>query len=282
MAYFPQPTLEDYYINRHGFDYRALNPLLPERLRLCDWEMFHENPSRHSVVHMQYYLYRLRIFRYHKALTHLFNTGQGVVMTRTAFTERGIVEAMHNLGWLPKGYLRGDGVRFFDWRNRYVHLRNMSLAITFQPHLTIYLDTPVDTCLERIKNDPDPMISNSKALTREFLVEIEAAFKNIVLPKQDHNMYVMMVDHPNHKSLDEVIDVIDDIEPINFEFDPHDSRFDCWNRKYHIFWYFDSRRRFTTLRYANELNKIMNIAWYDIAGLGDSITFGDLTLREAL
>jgi deoxyadenosine/deoxycytidine kinase len=282
MVYFPQPNLENYYINDHGFDYRALNPQLPERLRICDWEMFHENPSRHSVIHLQYYLFRLRLYQHYKALRHIFNTGQGVVMTRTAFTERAIVEAMHNVGWLPKGYLREDGARFYDWKHRHIFLRNMALSRIFQPHLCIYLDTPVDVCMERIRNDPDPMIANSKAHTREFLEEIETAFKDIVLPKQEHNMHLMAVDNTKQKTRDEVCDIIDDLSPLNFKFDHHDTRFESWNENYLRFFYFDSRRRLTSRSAAKEINAHLMSEWYDVAGLGDSITQADLTLREAL
>lgn len=282
MAYFPQPDLNDYYINRHGFDYMALNQLLPERLRYCDWEMFHENPSRHSLIHMQHFLFRLRVFDYYKALRHLFNTGQGVVLTRTCFTERAIVEAMHNVGWLPKGYLRGDGVRFYDWRHRYLFMRNMCLAPVYKPHLTIFLDTPVDTCLKRIKEDPDPMMSKSNANVKEFLEEVETAFKNIVLPKQDFNMHVMMIDYPEYKTVYEINDIIDDIESLDFEFDPHDYRFGDWDARYGSRWYFDSRWQFTTTKFAKKANDFMDVDWYDIAGLGDSISYGDLVLREAL
>jgi deoxyadenosine/deoxycytidine kinase len=283
MAYFPQPDLDSYFINDHGFDYRALNPQLPERLRVCDWEMFHENPSRHSTIHMQHYLYKLRLFDYYKALRHLFNTGQGVVMTRTAFTERAIVEAMHNVGWLPRGYLREDGARFYDWKQRYIYVRNISLSKLLQPHLCIYLDTPVDVCLDRIRNDPDPMIANSKAHTREFLEEIETAFKDTVLPKQEHNMHLLVVDNTKQKTRDDICDIIDDLSPLSFTFDHHDTRFETWNEKARPFFYFEHRRRLTCRETLEEANNTLGCCeWYDIAGLGDSITHADLVLRQKL
>jgi NADH dehydrogenase (ubiquinone) 1 alpha subcomplex subunit 10 len=282
MAYFPQPSLESYYINDHGFDYRALNPLLPERLRICDWEMFHENPSRHSVIHLQYFIFKLRLFQHYKALRHIFNTGQGVVMTRSVFTERAVVEAMHNVGWLPKGHLREDGARFYDWKNRYIFIRNLALSVVFHPHLCIYLDTPVDVCLERIRNDPNPMIANSNAHTGEFLEEIETAFKDVVLPKQEHSMHVVAVDNTKQKTRDEILDLIDDMSPLSFEFDHHDTRFETWNEKQYKFFYFDNRRKYTSRRAGIEMNQRLNPEWYDIAGLGDSITEADLKLRRAL
>lgn len=282
MVYFPQPDLESYYVNDHGFDYRALNPLLPERLRLCDWEMFHENPSRHSLIHLQYYLFKLRLNTFYKALRHVFNTGQGVVMTRTVFTERAMVEAMHNVGWLPKGYLRGDGVRFYDWKHRHNYIRNLALSALLKPHLCIYLDTPVGLCLDRVRKDPNPMLANSNAHTREFLEEIESAFKNVVLAKQEHNMHVLMVDNPKPKTRDEVCDIIDDLTPLKFEYDPHDTRFSDWDPLSRSKFWFWNRRRFTTRIAGDEINYNMEQSWFDIAGMGDCVTDADLKLRDLL
>ena len=280
MVYFPQVDLENLYINRSGYDYRALNPLLPERLRACDMEMFHENPTRHSVIHMQYNLFKMRLFQFFKVLQHIFNTGQGVVLTRSVFTERVFVEAMHELGWLPMGYLRGDGVRFYDWKVRYLYTRNLVLTSVPRPHLTVYLDTPVDTCLERIKNDPNPTVANSKALSREFLEGIENAYKNVVLPKQDFNGLVLNVDHPEHKTHDEIMDVVDDIEKLDFTYDHHDSRFEEWN-PFFAFWHHDFRRLYTSDRVLKFADKLIQ-PYYDIAGMGDSITDGDIKLKRAL
>lgn len=283
MTYLPQPDLDSYYVNDHGYDYRALNVLLPERLRLCDWKMFHENPARHSMIHMQYYLFRLRLFQYVKALQHLFNTGQGVVMTRSVFTERVMVEAMHNIGWLPKGHVRSDGVRFYDWKNRHIFMRNLALYNLHKPHLCIYLDTPVEVCLENIRNDPDPMIANSKAHTREFLQELETAFKDHTLPRQEHNMHLHVVEHKSPKTLDEVRDIIDDLESLSFEFDVHDTRFEDWDPKRYSQFHFTTRRTYTSRVAAQNINdQLGSTAWFDIAGLGDSISDADLKLRTTL
>lgn len=283
MLYLPQPNLDSYYINNHGYDYRALNPLLPERLRICDWQMFHENPSRHSVIHMQHFLFKMRLYKLHEAVRHMFNTGQGVVMTRSVFTERAIVEAMHNMGWLPRGHLRADGAQFYDWKQRYMYIRNMALAVpTFQPHLCIYLDTPIDLCLERIQNDPDPMIANSKAHPREFLEELETAFKDVVLPRQEHNMHLYVVDNSRPQTRDDVLDVIDDLSELNFKYDHHDTRFETWDEKRLQFFYFDHRRRLTSRVITDKIAERLSHEWYDIAGLGDSITHADLSLRQTL
>jgi len=282
MLYMPPNLdLDQLYINRHGFDYRALNVLMPERLRICDFEMFHENPSRHSVIHLQHNIFKLRIFQLMKALRHIYNTGQGVVLIRSCYSDRTFVEAMHNIGWLPRGYVRADGVRFYDWKMRYKFLRNLMLSSTQKPHLVIYVDTPVDLCLERIQNDPDPVVRNSKALTRDFLNEIESAYKDVILPKYDHNGIVHTISGVEPFTDDDCSDLIDDIESMSFENDPRDTRFRDWhnvpgNQTRNM------RRYYTSIKTMGTLKPLAEMPYYDIAGMGDSISDADLKLRESL
>lgn len=280
MKYMPKIDLVGYYKNDHGYDYRALNPLLPERLRLCDWEMFHECPSRHSICLMQIYLLKLRVWQYVQALQHVFNTGQGVVMSRSAFGERVFVEAMHNLGWLPMGYVRGDGARFYDYKNFYNYLRNLALLTLFKPHLTIYLETPVDVCMSRIKESPDPMIANSQALVPEFLEKIQEAYEDVMIQKFDNCGHVFRVPYAEKATRDEIRDHIDDLRELEFEYDEHDSRFENWHQKTRL-WYFYQRRFWTTNHCMAPINAMRAPHW-DIAGLGDSISNVDLILRDRL
>lgn len=280
MFVMPDINVDDYYINEHGFDYAALNPLLPERLRNCTMEMFHENPARHSVVHMQYYMFKLRILQYIKAIRHVFNTGQGVILVRSAYTERVMVEAMHNIGWLPKGYLRGDGVQFFDWKDRYIYTRNLVLANLLKPHLTLYLDTPVDKCLDNLKRKNDPTIANSKALTSEFLQAIEGAYNEHVLPSCDQYSYIKNVDHTRTSVVD-IEDLLDEVEKVDFLYDEKDTRYKGWFPDRIWLWYNTTRRDYSTLNAASFVDYI-NQPWFDIAGLGDSIDHVDLSLRQSL
>lgn len=282
MLYLPPNLdLDKYYINEHGFDYRALNPLLPERLRICDFEMFHENPTRHSVIHLQHHIFKLRVYQLFKALRHMFNTGQGVVLTRSCYTDRVFVEAMHNLGWLPTGYVRGDGVRFYDWKMRYNFLRNFVLSSIQKPHLVVYVDTPVDVCLERIQNDSDPATRNSKALTRQFLEEVESAYKDVILPKCEHNGFVHTISGAEPFTEDDCVDLIDEIESMNFELDPQDTRFSDWNDILGNYWH-HNRRYYTSIRMLSSINTLATMPFFDIAGMGDSLTHADLTLRYSL
>lgn len=280
MKFIDVPDIDCYYVNDHGYDYCALNPYLPERLRHCNKEMFHENPARHSVIHMQYFMFKLRVYQYIKALQHVLNTGQGVVLARSAFTHRVFIESMHELGWLPMGYLRGDGFRFYDWRLFYINLRNYVLGQLLTPHLTIYLETPVETCMKRIKASRDPLIASSNALIPEYLEGIEKAYNDIVLPRQEHNGHLLRVPYPKRISDVELMDVIDDIEELDFAYDHHDTKFGFWNDECYDFYIY--RRMLYTSRKVDKIMSHFEVPDFDIAGLGDSTDQIDLKLRESL
>lgn len=281
MYYMPKVDLTCYWINDHGFDYRALNPLLPERLRICDLEMFHENPCRHSVIHLQYHLFKLRFYQYVRALQHLFNTGQGVVMTRSIMTERVFVEAMHKLGWLPMGYKRDDGLRFYDFKNYHNYCRGLLIKDLLKPHLTIYLDRSVDKCLETIKKSPDPVVANSNALVPEFLNMMAESYEEIMLPKTELYGHLVRVPYEERATDDEILDVVEDISNLDFTYDVHDTKFEDWDENKLKFWYFFHRKHWTTRSFLTHA-RFLNLPNYDIAGFGDSITQIDLILREAL
>lgn len=280
MKVIDVPDIDSYYVNDHGYDYCALNPYLPERLRNCNKEMFHENPARHSVVHMQYFMFKLRVYQYVKALQHIFNTGQGVILVRSAFTHRVFVESMHELGWLPTGYIRGDGFQFYDWRLFYINMRNHVLGKLLKPHLTIYLETPVDTCMKNIKASRDPMIANSKALIPEYLESIEKAYNDVVLPRQEHNGHLMRVPYPSKLSHDQILDIIDEIEDLDFSYDYNDTRFQSWDDSELNF--YSRNRMLCSSPRVEEIVASFDVGEFDIAGIGDSATQVDLKLRERL
>lgn len=282
MKYAPPIDLISYFYSDYGYDFRALNALLPERMRICDWKMFHENPTRHSVIHMLDIVFKLRLAQYIRAVQHVFNTGQGVVLNRSVYTDRVFIESMHNLGWLPMGYLRGDGIRFYDWRLRYNYIRERSCAYLLRPHLAIYLEAPVEKCMEKVKNSSDPMEANSKALIPELLQGIEEAYENVILPKMDIHMHILRYKVEEEDMTDhELFDVIDDIKQLDFTYDWHDTRFESWNEESCMLWHRAVRRYYTGPQVLQHLD-LVHQSWYDIAGLGDSITEIDRIMRHTL
>lgn len=57
MKYVPEPSFEDMYIDRYGYDYRLLNWRLPEWVQAVDYRMFYENPKHVGWPHAQLQFY---------------------------------------------------------------------------------------------------------------------------------------------------------------------------------------------------------------------------------
>lgn len=280
MKYISMPDLSDVYMNSMGFDFRAMNVQLPERLRICDWKMLHENPTRHSAIHLLHNMYVLRLRSYFRALAHLFNTGQGVVLNRSVFTECVIIETMHKLGWLPMGHSRPDGTKFYDWKNRYDTVRTMSLTDVLQPHLTIYLDVDPEECKKRSDDSPDPMIAKSKLHTLPFFEAIKEVYETNVLKRAEYYGHVVSYKKTGSISSEETREIIYDVSKLDFSFDWLETQFRTWNTTKKLF---NARNRYLYSS-MSQMRHLMYVAqpYYDIAGLGDSITQGDLLLRDAL
>ena len=102
MKHISEPSLDTAYVTYYGYDYRVLNPLLPKEGQLLDLKGFLENPFHPRAGYTQHLIYKLRYFQYLDALAHLFNTGQGVVMERSPWSDIVFMEAMTKTGFAHK------------------------------------------------------------------------------------------------------------------------------------------------------------------------------------
>lgn len=102
MKYFPEPRIEDYYVNDTGFDYRTLNQYIHPMLHALDEKAFYENPKHPAVSWLKVFFYRQRYAQYIDAMIHLLSTGQGIVLERSPFSDMVFADAMYKTGWLPR------------------------------------------------------------------------------------------------------------------------------------------------------------------------------------
>lgn len=133
MLFVPGVNMDDYFINAYGFDMRKLDPLLPVKARSFDTNDFLKDPNHINVAAYQFHMLRLKFEKYFDGLTHLLNTGQGVVIERSVYSDFVFVEAMFRAGHISRNFQRA-----------YYEIRDNVLAFLLLPHLVIYLDVPVD------------------------------------------------------------------------------------------------------------------------------------------
>lgn len=105
MAYFPSPTVAENYINDYGYDVRQLDDQLPESCKSYDENDFLKDPMRlngSKAARFQLSKLALRYKCYLEALAHILNTGQGVVMDRSPYSDLVYITAMAEVGIVSK------------------------------------------------------------------------------------------------------------------------------------------------------------------------------------
>lgn len=102
MVYMEQPTMDEIYITRSGFDLRTFDDQLPESVRTFDHKNFLACPTDRKSGCFQAIMLQLRFSQYIDALAHILNTGQGVILERSPYSDYVFIEAMLSEGYIEK------------------------------------------------------------------------------------------------------------------------------------------------------------------------------------
>lgn len=221
LKYFPA-TPEDncFKLEWNNYDLREFNQFLPKRSQYYDLEDFLTDPHPQSgrIGQLQIALLTQKFKTYCNALTHLFNTGQGVVLVRSVFSDHVFNEALRKCGYVTNEFKKFHD----DWeRNSIVQL--------MKPHLTIYLDTPVDKVRENINKRGNELEVNSKNLTDEFFHAIEDSYKNSHFPRMEKSGIVLEIDPSEIVDEVDMDSVLEEISTINMATDDsEDTKFRDW------------------------------------------------------
>lgn len=133
MKHFPEANMDIHYIRPNGVDLRIFDKDIPEDTRTFDHVNFNCTPNHRLAGNFQIMMYNARYSQYIDALTHLFNTGQGVVLERSPYSDFVFLEAMYSQKFISKGV-----------RSVYYELRSNTIEELMRPHLVVYLDMPVN------------------------------------------------------------------------------------------------------------------------------------------
>ncbi|XP_015914018.2 NADH dehydrogenase [ubiquinone] 1 alpha subcomplex subunit 10, mitochondrial [Parasteatoda tepidariorum] len=232
LVYFPEPTMEPFYVTPYGYDIRLLDDIVPPSYKACDLKTFYSNPHHRNVAQFQFRMFMFRYEQYIDALAHVLNTGQGVVMERSVYGDFVFMETMHKFGYIS------DPVR-----QLYKDINENTLDELLRPHLIVYLDVSPEVCLQRIKERNDPTEVNSKVLTKEYLETLEHYYKHHYLKKLERHTEILIYDWNNFGDVEVVVE---DIERIDFErYSRYDFKLQDWRKADDWEWnYF--RRQYTT------------------------------------
>lgn len=203
MKHFPEANMDLHYIRPNGCNLRMFDDKVPEDTKTFDHVNFNRCPNHRLAGNFQIMMYTARYSQYIDALAHLLNTGQGVVLERSPYSDFVFLEAMVRSGYISKGV-----------RSVYYELRANSIEELMRPHLVIYLDLPVDKVQECIKSRKYEHEVSGKALTPEFLKEMEKQYKTKYLRDIATHAELLVYDWTGGG---EVEVVVEDIERLNFE-----------------------------------------------------------------
>ncbi|CAG4939207.1 unnamed protein product [Colias eurytheme] len=242
MKHFPEANMDIHYIQQ-GVDLRTLNNKLPEDTRSFEHIEFNMTPNHRLAGNYQIMMYMARYSQYIDAVAHLLNTGQGVVLERSPYSDFVFLEAMFSQKYISKGV-----------RSVYYELRNTTIEDLLRPHLVIYLDIPVDKVVEAVKKRGHKHEVEGKALTVPFLQEMERQYKNKYLRDISTHAELLVYDWTGGG---EVEVVVEDIERIDFDQYTHrdEPKLKDWRLPREVEWA-DQRMIFTNSKhiFMNQFN----------------------------
>ncbi|KAK9508412.1 hypothetical protein O3M35_005978 [Rhynocoris fuscipes] len=223
MLHIPDANMDTFYINSYGYDMRKLDPQLPESMQSFDEKDFCQNPYHCNAAGFQFWMYRLRYSLYVDALAHILSTGQGVVIQRSPWSSAVFTEAMYKNKYLSK-----------EARYVFSELTRNTLQVLMRPHLVIYLDMPVSAVKSNIMKNGQPFEKSSKALTDQYLQDIEDYYKTHYLPEITTHAELLMYDWSQGGDVEAVVE---DIEEIDFDkYTKHDTKMKDWCKSKERVW----------------------------------------------
>lgn len=207
MIYVDKPKLDDVVINAYGYDLRKIAHLLPPRLRPWDEKDFSRNPlgpipGGADRLHVR--MFSMKFINHVFAIRHILNTGQGVVMEGSPFSDYALFEAAYNQGWIDS-----------ETRKYYKVMLDRSLHHILRPNLILYLDAPVDVVQKKIEARGNEWDKNSPVWTnKNYLSDIYNEMKRNYLKKMQRYCRVLVYDwsEPGDTEI-----VVEDIENLNMD-----------------------------------------------------------------
>lgn len=180
--------------------------------------MFYEQPNHRNVVQFQHERFQCRVEAYLNALAHILNTGQGVVLERCFHTDKIFLEAMHQKGYISDQY---------RWHYHKWLYPKLCDDIRLEAHCVIYLDCPVDKCLENIKKHHKPWEWKNDVMGYSYLELMEKGLKNWL---REYSRHAEIVTY-DWKDGGDAMAVAEDLERIDLdEFKSHENeKFETWH-----------------------------------------------------
>ncbi|GAB1608800.1 Hypothetical predicted protein [Argonauta hians] len=224
LLYMPDIHFDDVNFAPNGFDLRQLDEQFSlDGTRSYDLATFLSDPDPKKglkVGRPQLRLYQLRFFNYVAALEHLLNTGQGVVMERSVYSDMVFPEVFAQLG-----YMRPQALDYYTNM-----ARKYTICDLWKPHLIIYLDAPISHLRDNINKRAVPYEVNSPVLTDDFLTRFDDTYKKKFLPTMKDHTAILTYDASN---LPDWEIIVEELEDLNLDIERENpEKFKVWRQKH--------------------------------------------------
>lgn len=224
LKFFPPTPERNCFLEKeYRFDMRTLDQFLPPTARSYDLQKFYsdKHPENGLAGRLQLKWYEERFYDYLAAMKHLLSTGQGCVLVRSVYSDSVFVDALQSMGWLTPNFVK-----------HYNMIRANSICDLYRPHLTIYLDAPLEVLRSRLTKKNNPIEVGGRNLTDEYLKTIDNVYQKRFLPKMRESGEVVEIDWTEVASEDDMEAIAEELQLLKLEGEDNDDpKFTDWSRQ---------------------------------------------------
>lgn len=152
-------------------------------------EKFYRDPQRYA-LEMQFWLMSRRFAMHQEAVEHIWRTGQGVIMDRSIYGDAIFAKKNH----------LDDNIDEMGYQN-YLNMRDAMFRYLLVPHVAIFLQAPVDICLERIESRNR---SCEQKIPRAYLEGLNSLYMELKLDLKSRGANVVGLDWSEFPAFSEV------------------------------------------------------------------------------
>lgn len=177
--------LSDHYKARPFFEPVASNPYL---------SFYYQDPKKYALT-MQFYLMSNRFDMHQKGIEHIWKTGEPCIFDRSIYGD---------YVFAKKNWLDGN-MSELDLEN-YDKMRKVMFRFLMVPHITVYLKTDPEICLNRIKNRERVCESD---IPIAYLKGLDDLYKELIYDLKRRGSKIITLDWNEFQPLEEVAAVLD-------------------------------------------------------------------------
>jgi len=207
MMYMGPPDFDELYTDVNGVHWGKYQEYLPNFWKTFSPADFLQDPSGSNCGEYTIERYHMRMFALKfvnqlRAIRHILNTGQGVVLEGCAQSDYAHFNAAYQQGWMDP-----------EMRILYQRTIDNSIREILRPNLIVYLDAPVETVQRKMKASPNACDKDSPVWNNtQYLNAIYNEYRNNFLKDIQQWSRVLVYDWSEGGDAEVVVEDIEKTE----------------------------------------------------------------------